>query len=147
MPQVDHGDTVLDFLEEERERGITIASACTTFSWRDTRVNLIDTPGIREFGIWDMKPNELGGYFVEFQEHVPLCRFGDCTHDSEPGCAVQQAVDDGAITLERYGSYLVILEDVRTEYEAARRMRWRTGHRPDDPDEPVEEPDDAPTPD
>ena len=100
-----------------------------------------DTPGIREFGIWDMAPAELGGYFVEFQPHIPHCRFGDCTHDTEPGCAVQQAVDDGEITLERFGSYHVILEDVRAEYEAARRMRWRTGHRPDDPDEPVEEPD------
>ena len=100
-----------------------------------------DTPGIREFGIWDMPPAELGGYFVEFQPHIPHCRFGDCTHDSEPGCAVQQAVDDGQISLERFGSYHVILEDVRAEYETARRMKWRTGHRPDDPDEPVEEPD------
>ncbi len=98
-----------------------------------------DTPGIREFGIWDMSPQELGGYFIEFQPFIPHCRFPDCTHAHEPGCAVQDAVDAGAITPERYGSYLGILETVESEYETAERMRWRKERRPDDPDEPVQE--------
>ena len=98
-----------------------------------------DTPGIREFGIWDMSPQDLGGYFVEFRPFIPDCRFPDCTHAHEPGCAVQEAVDNGDITPERYGSYLGILETVEAEYEKAERMRWRKERRPDDPDEPVEE--------
>ncbi|MEM6287398.1 MAG: ribosome small subunit-dependent GTPase A [Bacteroidota bacterium] len=98
-----------------------------------------DTPGIREFGIWDMTPQELGGYFVEFREHIPYCRFPDCTHNHEPGCAVQAAVDAGEITPERYGSYLAILETVEAESKKAEKMRWRKERRPDDPDEPVVE--------
>ena len=102
-----------------------------------------DTPGIREFGLWDMSPQELGGYFVEFRPFVPDCRFPDCTHHHEPGCAVLDALDDGAITQERYGSYLAILETVEREHREAREMRWRTEGRPDDPDEAVEDPDEA----
>jgi ribosome biogenesis GTPase len=74
---------------------------------------VVDTPGIREYGIWDMAPAELGGYFVEFRPYVPHCRFPDCTHDHEPGCAVTEAVDAGRITPERYASYLNILASVR----------------------------------
>jgi ribosome biogenesis GTPase len=74
---------------------------------------VVDTPGIREYGIWDMAPAELGGYFVEFRPFIPRCRFPDCTHDHEPGCAVGEAVDEGLVTPERYGSYLNILGSVR----------------------------------
>lgn len=98
-----------------------------------------DTPGIREFGIWDMSPQDLGGYFVEFRPHIPHCRFPDCTHAHEPGCAVQEAVDRDEVTPERYGSYLAILETVDEEYRKAEQMRWRKERRPDDPDEPVVE--------
>ena len=74
---------------------------------------VVDTPGIREFGIWDMAPEELGGYFVEFLPLIGHCRFPDCTHDHEPDCAVSRAVDEGAITPERYGSYLNILASLQ----------------------------------
>ncbi len=74
---------------------------------------VVDTPGIREFGIWDMSPEELGGYFVEFRPFIGHCRFPDCTHDHEPQCAVTDAVDEGLITAERYGSYLNILASLR----------------------------------
>ncbi|MCH7975298.1 MAG: ribosome small subunit-dependent GTPase A [Bacteroidetes bacterium] len=74
---------------------------------------VVDTPGIREFGIWDMAPEELGGYFVEFLPLIGHCRFPDCTHDHEPDCAVSKAVDEGAITPERYGSYLNILASLQ----------------------------------
>ncbi|WP_420457053.1 ribosome small subunit-dependent GTPase A [Rubrivirga sp.] len=98
-----------------------------------------DTPGIREFGLWDMAPQELGGYFVEFQPFLPDCRFPDCTHAHEPGCAVQAAVDEDEITPERYGSYLAMLETVEESHRLSTEARWRTLGRPDDPDEPVEE--------
>ena len=54
---------------------------------------VVDTPGMREFGVWDMSPNELGGYFVEFRPFIPDCRFPDCTHVHEPGCGVIDAVE------------------------------------------------------
>jgi ribosome biogenesis GTPase len=74
---------------------------------------VVDTPGIREYGIWDMKPAELSGYFVEMRPYIGHCRFPDCTHDHEPGCAVGEAVDAGEISEERYASYLSILASVR----------------------------------
>ena len=102
-----------------------------------------DTPGIREFGIWDMAPQDLGGYFVEFRPFLPDCRFPDCTHHHEPDCAVQEAVDRDDITPERYGSYLAILETVEKEHRESREMRWRREGRPDDPDAPEVDPDEA----
>ena len=98
-----------------------------------------DTPGVREFGIWDMAPVELGGYFVEFRPFLPDCKFPDCTHDHEPGCRVVEAVEAGEITEERYASFLGILETVATEYQNTKEKRWRTTGRPDDPDAAVEE--------
>ena len=98
-----------------------------------------DTPGVREFGIWDMSPTELGGYFVEFRPFLPDCRFPNCTHVHEPGCCVIAAVDAGEITPERYASYIGILETVEVEHKNTRRKRWRTIGRPDDPDAPVED--------
>jgi len=72
---------------------------------------LIDTPGIKGFGTFDMKAEEVGHYFPEIFEASRQCRFGNCTHRNEPGCAVQQAVAEGRISLSRYASYLNILED------------------------------------
>ncbi|MGB3541839.1 ribosome small subunit-dependent GTPase A [Rubrivirga sp.] len=96
-----------------------------------------DTPGVREWGLWDMAPEELGGYFVEFVPFIADCRFPDCTHAHEPGCAVQDAVDRDEIAQERYGSYLSILDTVAESHQASRVARWRTQGRPDDPDEAV----------
>lgn len=70
---------------------------------------LVDTPGIREFGLWKMAPSDLGVWFREFAEHIDRCRFNDCLHENEPGCAVKSAVQSGAIRPWRYESYLRIL--------------------------------------
>ena len=74
-----------------------------------------DTPGIREYGIWDMEPEELSGYFVEMLPYLDDCKFSPCTHDHEPGCAVKEAVEHDEIAPERYLSYLNILESLRGE--------------------------------
>jgi ribosome biogenesis GTPase len=66
---------------------------------------LADTPGIRALGLWDVEPEELDGYFVEIRPWVGECEFGDCTHLSEPGCAVRRAVANGQIAPSRYDSY------------------------------------------
>ncbi len=68
---------------------------------------LVDTPGTREFGLWDVAEDELALYFREMRPHVGRCKFGlDCRHDSEPGCAIRQAVLAGDISPRRYQSYL-----------------------------------------
>ena len=72
---------------------------------------LIDTPGIKGFGTFDMEREELTSYFKEIFEFSKQCRFSDCTHTHEPGCAVLQAVEDHYIALSRYQSYLSMLDD------------------------------------
>ncbi len=72
---------------------------------------LIDTPGIKGFGTFDMEKEELTSYFKEIFEFSKQCRFSDCTHTHEPGCAVIKAVEDHYIAQSRYQSYLSMLED------------------------------------
>ena len=72
---------------------------------------IIDTPGIKGFGTFDMKDEEVGHYFKEIFKFSAECKYGDCTHRHEPGCAVRQAVTDHYISESRYASYLNILED------------------------------------
>lgn len=69
---------------------------------------IIDTPGIRELGIIDIEKQELGHFFPEMRDRMHDCRFNDCRHINEPGCAVIEAVENGEITLSRYESYLSI---------------------------------------
>ncbi|MGN1263037.1 MAG: ribosome small subunit-dependent GTPase A [Prevotella sp.] len=72
---------------------------------------LIDTPGIKGFGTFDMEPEELTGYFKEIFRFSKECRFSNCTHRHEPGCAVLRAVEEHYIAESRYRSYLSMLED------------------------------------
>ena len=72
---------------------------------------LIDTPGIKGFGTFDMKDEEVGHYFKEIFEFSANCKYGDCTHRHEPGCAVREAVEKHYISESRYASYLNMLED------------------------------------
>jgi ribosome biogenesis GTPase len=71
----------------------------------------IDTPGIKGFGTFDMEPEELTGYFREIFHFSKDCRFSNCTHTHEPGCAVLQALENHYIAQSRYQSYLSMLED------------------------------------
>ena len=72
---------------------------------------LIDTPGIKGFGTFDMEPEELTSYFPEIFRFSKDCRFSNCTHTHEPGCAVLQALEDRFIAQSRYQSYLSMMED------------------------------------
>lgn len=72
---------------------------------------LIDTPGIRGFGTFDMEPEEICSYFKEIFKFSADCRFGNCTHTHEPGCAVLKAVKEHYIALSRYNSYISMLND------------------------------------
>lgn len=71
---------------------------------------LIDSPGVWEYGLWQMSPHELAAGFIEFEKYALQCRFNDCRHNSEPGCAVRDAVNRGAIRGWRHQSYLRLLE-------------------------------------
>jgi ribosome biogenesis GTPase len=85
----------------------------TTFSEMISLENgwLIDTPGIKGFGTFDMEREELTSYFKEIFEFSKQCRFSDCTHTHEPGCAVLKAVEEHYIAQSRYQSYLSMLDD------------------------------------
>ena len=72
---------------------------------------LIDTPGIKGFGTFDIEPGELSGYFKDIFSFAKDCRFSNCTHTHEPGCAVLRAVEEHHIAQSRYQSYLSMLED------------------------------------
>ena len=94
----------------------------TTFSemLRTDEGFVIDTPGIKGFGTFDMEPEELTSYFREIFHFSKDCRFSNCTHTHEPGCAVLKALDDHLIAPSRYQSYLSMMEDKEEDkYRAA----------------------------
>lgn len=82
---------------------------------------VVDTPGIREFGLWAVPHTELAQYFVDFQEHAELCRFSPCSHTHEPSCGVKDAADEGALSELRYAGYLKLYE----ELEALAESKYR----------------------
>ena len=72
---------------------------------------IVDTPGVKGFGTFDMEIEEISHYFVEFFKLSKDCRYGNCTHTHEPGCAVLEALEAGRLAPSRYQSYLSMLED------------------------------------
>jgi len=83
---------------------------------------IIDTPGIKGFGMVDMQPNEITDYFPEFFRLKQQCKFSNCLHKDEPGCAVKNALDKNEIFWSRYRSYIQILEG---EHSAYRMNSWQ----------------------
>lgn len=77
--------------------------------------DLIDIPGVKGFGMIEFQAAEVGHYFPEIFKKSTECKYGDCRHIGEPGCAVEQAVRDGEISPSRFASYLSILEEVMGE--------------------------------
>lgn len=73
--------------------------------------HLIDTPGIRQFQLWDVIPEEVGGFFRDLRPFINLCKFPDCTHTHEDECAVKWAVADGKLDVRRYESYCHIRDE------------------------------------
>ncbi len=76
----------------------------------DTGGHIIDTPGVREFGVVDITKQELSQYFPEMCALINDCQFNNCMHINEPGCAVKNAVNVGTVSVDRYASYLTILD-------------------------------------
>jgi ribosome biogenesis GTPase len=94
------------------QRGKHTTSSAEMFQL-DFGGTVIDTPGVRELGLWDIFPDELADFFLEMRPFVGQCKFGlDCRHDEEPGCAVRKAVMAGRISPRRYKSYTRMRDDL-----------------------------------
>jgi len=77
----------------------------------DENTLIIDTPGIKELGLMEMEDDQMSHYFPEMRPFAKNCKFYNCTHLHEPGCAVLQALDEGKLPLTRYDSYLSMVEN------------------------------------
>lgn len=73
---------------------------------------VMDTPGLREVGVWNIPPEDLDACFIELRQLIGRCRFRDCRHRTEPECAVRQAVEAGTVSRARYESYLKLVEEL-----------------------------------
>ncbi len=76
----------------------------------------IDTPGIKSFGLWDLKKEEIAAYFPEIMALSPKCKFLDCAHLNEPDCAVQRAAEKNKISRLRFGSYCALMSSLSEEH-------------------------------
>lgn len=118
--------SLLNAIEPDLGRRVSTISSATTKGRHTTRYSemvplaeggyVADTPGIRAISPWDVEPDELDGYYIEIAPLVGGCKFQDCTHTHEPGCAVRAAVERGAVSPERYDSYLRLREVLEAEY-------------------------------
>jgi ribosome biogenesis GTPase len=74
-------------------------------------IKVIDTPGIKGFGIVDLETHEIRKYFSEFERYSGKCKFQDCLHNEEPGCQIKEAVENKKISLSRYKNYISLIVD------------------------------------
>ena len=98
-------------LHQKRGTGRHTTSASTLYDFGGGTY-LIDTPGIREFGLWDLDRQSLRDYFPEFDEATEFCRFTDCTHVHEPDCEVKDRVERGELNQARYDTYVRLWNDL-----------------------------------
>ncbi len=74
---------------------------------------IMDTPGFSSLGLFDLEKEELAWYFPEFAEHEKYCKFGGCSHITEPVCGVKDAVNDGEISALRYENYCLLYQELK----------------------------------
>ncbi len=99
-------------LSQKRKKGTHTTTTARLFHM-PSGGDLIDSPGIREFGLWHISEDELLEGFTEFRPHLGYCKFRDCSHEQEPGCAIREALEKGEITPHRFESYLRIRQSIR----------------------------------
>ena len=91
------------------------------------RAMVIDTPGMRELGMWDVSEG-LGDAFADVERFIGKCRFSDCKHETEPGCAIKRAIDAGELDISRWESYQKLkAEDVDRDEMLRRKREWSKG--------------------
>ncbi|MGB7391264.1 small ribosomal subunit biogenesis GTPase RsgA [Marinomonas sp.] len=105
-------DITVGELSQKRKKGVHTTTAARLFHMPKGG-DLIDSPGIREFGLWHISEDELLNGFIEFRPHIGYCRFRDCAHEKEPGCAILEALEKGEIEQHRFESYLRIKQSIR----------------------------------
>jgi len=93
-------------------KGIHTTTFAEMFDLPALHARIIDTPGIREFGLVDIPRQELSHYFPEMRSRLNGCQFNNCLHINEPGCAIKRAVEAGEISMDRYVSYCMILGSI-----------------------------------
>lgn len=101
-------------VSQSTDKGRHTTSAARLYTLRDG-IRIIDTPGIRALGLWDVSALELAYYFPEIAEHAAACKFRNCTHTHEPGCAVLAAVASGDIAAARLASYFRIRASMESD--------------------------------
>ena len=94
------------------EKGRHTTSTSRLYHLENDKIHIIDTPGIRQLGLWGVSHEELSYYFPELEVLALECKFRNCTHIHEPHCAVLEAIEEGEIPMRRYNSYLRIMEDL-----------------------------------
>lgn len=124
-------DIATQAVSEATDRGRHTTTASRLYALRDG-IRIIDTPGIRELGLWDITPESLDYYFPEIGEAANGCKFRDCTHTVEPGCAVKEAVEAGQIPQQRFASFLRIRSSM-TDDRKGRPPRHRMDPDKDSP--------------
>ena len=105
-------DTRVGALSEAHAKGRHTTTTARLYHFPEGG-SLIDSPGIREFALWNLGPEEVLHGFVEFRPFIGHCRFRDCKHEQEPGCALREAVEQGNIHPERFVSYQQIIDSIR----------------------------------
>lgn len=90
---------------------------------------VVDTPGLREVGLWGLPPSDLAACFPEFRELLHACRFADCTHIAEPDCAVRAAVEADQVSRARYESFIKLRAELGEADEALASYERRDGRR------------------
>ncbi len=102
-------------VSEQNEQGQHTTTFAEMFNL-NFGAKIIDSPGIKGFGLIDIEKNEIRNYFSEFESHKDDCKFNDCLHENEPKCAIKQAVNNGIISESRYKSYLSMLVNDNKNY-------------------------------
>ncbi|MCV2403108.1 small ribosomal subunit biogenesis GTPase RsgA [Marinomonas sp. C2222] len=105
-------DISVGALSQKRKKGVHTTTTARLFHMPKGG-DLIDSPGIREFGLWHISEDELLNGFIEFRPHLGLCRFRDCIHEKEPGCAILEALEKEEISEHRFQSFLRIKQSIR----------------------------------
>ncbi len=108
MPEV---DAEIGDVSENSGLGQHTTTAARLYHFADGG-DLIDSPGVREFGLWHLEPEQVTESFVEFRDYIGGCKFRDCKHGDDPGCVIREAVDEGKISVARFESYHRIIESM-----------------------------------
>ncbi|PSW03458.1 ribosome biogenesis GTPase RsgA [Photobacterium rosenbergii] len=108
MPEV---DAEVGDVSENSGLGQHTTTAARLYHFPDGG-DLIDSPGVREFGLWHLEPEQVTEAFVEFREYLGGCKFRDCKHGNDPGCIIREAVEEGKIHQARYDSYHKIIDSM-----------------------------------